>query len=302
MVFLTAGLGGGTGTGATPILANLAAEMDVLVIAIVTLPFEFEGKVRARQAEEGLHELKNVVDTVIAIPNERLLQTVNLNTTIQDAFKMADDILRQAAQGISDLITKPGLINLDFADVKSIMKGMGMAFMGTGIASGDEQGRRSRPEGHLEPAPRRHVDRRRPRGPHQHHRRQGHHPARGLQGLPAHPQPGPSGRQHHLRDGRRPGHEGDGQGHGHRHRLRDGRIGRGRGATDDFVAVAAEPRRRPPSRFTRRLRPTSSSPRATPPPPGSRPPGKTSGRASRRLRSSGGPSTPPMRKSTHDVS
>ncbi len=139
MVFLTAGLGGGTGTGATPILANLAAEMDVLVIAIVTLPFEFEGKVRAKQAEEGLRELKNIVDTVIAIPNERLLQTVQLNTSIQDAFKMADDILRQAAQGISDLITKPGLINLDFADVKSIMKGMGMAFMGTGIASGDDR-------------------------------------------------------------------------------------------------------------------------------------------------------------------
>jgi cell division protein FtsZ len=139
MIFLTAGLGGGTGTGATPILANLAAEIGVLVIAIVTLPFEFEGKVRAKQADEGLRELKNVVDTVIAIPNERLLQTVQLNTSIQDAFKMADDILRQAAQGISDLITKPGLINLDFADVKSIMKGMGMAFMGTGIASGDDR-------------------------------------------------------------------------------------------------------------------------------------------------------------------
>jgi cell division protein FtsZ len=139
MVFLTAGLGGGTGTGATPILANLASEMGVLTIAIVTLPFEFEGKVRAKQAEEGLKELKNVVDTVISIPNERLLQTVNLDTSIQDAFKMADDVLRQAAQGISDLITKPGLINLDFADVKSIMKGMGMAFMGTGIASGENR-------------------------------------------------------------------------------------------------------------------------------------------------------------------
>ena len=139
MVFLTTGLGGGTGTGATPILANLAAEMDVLAIAIVTLPFEFEGKIRARQAEEGLAELKSAVDTVISIPNERLLQTVNLDTSLQDAFKMADDILRQAVQGISDLITKPGLINLDFADVKSIMKGMGMAFMGTGIASGENR-------------------------------------------------------------------------------------------------------------------------------------------------------------------
>lgn len=139
MVFLTAGLGGGTGTGATPVLANLASEMDILVIAIVTLPFDFEGKVRAKQAEEGLAELKSAVDTVISIPNERLLETVNLNTSIQDAFRLADDILRQAAQGISDLITKPGLINLDFADVKSIMKGMGMAFMGTGLASGENR-------------------------------------------------------------------------------------------------------------------------------------------------------------------
>ncbi len=139
MVFLTTGLGGGTGTGATPILANLASEMDILAIAIVTLPFEFEGRVRAKQAEEGLKELRGSVATVISIPNERLLQTVNLDTSIQDAFKMADDILRQAVQGISDLITKPGLINLDFADVKSIMKGMGMAFMGTGIASGDNR-------------------------------------------------------------------------------------------------------------------------------------------------------------------
>jgi cell division protein FtsZ len=120
MVFLTAGLGGGTGTGATPILANLASEMDILAIAIVTLPFQFEGRIRS-------------------IPNERLLETVTLDTSIQDAFKMADDILRQAAQGISDLITKPGLINLDFADVKSIMKGMGMAFMGTGLASGENR-------------------------------------------------------------------------------------------------------------------------------------------------------------------
>ncbi len=139
MVFLTTGLGGGTGTGATPIMANLASEMDILAIAIVTLPFEFEGKIRAQQALEGLAELKSAVDTVISIPNERLLETVNLDTSIQDAFKMADDILRQAVQGISDLITRPGLINLDFADVKSIMKGMGMAFMGTGIASGENR-------------------------------------------------------------------------------------------------------------------------------------------------------------------
>jgi len=139
MVFLTAGLGGGTGTGTSPILANLASEKDILAIAIVTLPFEFEGKVRTEQAEDGLKELKAAVDTVISIPNERLLETVNLDTSIQDAFKMADDILRQAVQGISDLITRSGLINLDFAGVKSIMKGMGMAFMGTGMASGENR-------------------------------------------------------------------------------------------------------------------------------------------------------------------
>jgi cell division protein FtsZ len=140
MVFLTTGLGGGTGTGATPILANLASEIDdMLAIAIVTLPFDFEGRVRAKQALDGLQELKSSVDTVISIPNERLLETVNLDTSIQDAFKMADDILRQAVQGISDLVTRPGLINLDFADVKSIMKGMGMAFMGTGMASGENK-------------------------------------------------------------------------------------------------------------------------------------------------------------------
>ncbi len=139
MVFLTTGLGGGTGTGATPIIANLATELDILCLAVCTLPFEFEGRIRGRQAVEGLNDLKSAVDTVIAIPNDRLLQTVSLDTSIQDAFKLADDVLRQAVQGVSDLITKPGLINLDFADVKSIMKGMGVAFMGTGVAAGENR-------------------------------------------------------------------------------------------------------------------------------------------------------------------
>jgi len=139
MVFLTAGLGGGTGTGATPILANLASELDILAIAICTLPFEFEGRMRAKQAEEGLNDLRQAVDTVIAIPNDRLLQAVAQGTYVEEGFKVADDVLRQAVQGVSDLITKPGLINLDFADVKSIMKGMGMAYMGMGIASGENR-------------------------------------------------------------------------------------------------------------------------------------------------------------------
>ncbi len=139
MVFITTGLGGGTGTGATPIVANLASELGALVVAVVTKPFNFEGRKRREQAEMGLRELRECVDTVICIPNERLLSTVDRNTSLQAAFLMADDVLRQAVQGISDLITIPGEINLDFADVKTIMSGMGMALMGTGIATGENR-------------------------------------------------------------------------------------------------------------------------------------------------------------------
>jgi cell division protein FtsZ len=146
MLFLTTGLGGGTGTGAAPIIANLAAEKNILTIAIVTLPFDFEGKIRRNQAMTGLEEIRAAADTVIAIPNERLLETIGMETSIHEAFKMADDVLRQAVQGISDLILKAGFINLDFADVKSIMKdvtcmmkGSGNAFMGTGMASGENR-------------------------------------------------------------------------------------------------------------------------------------------------------------------
>ncbi|MGH9867275.1 MAG: cell division protein FtsZ [Candidatus Polarisedimenticolia bacterium] len=139
MVFITTGLGGGTGTGATPIVANLASELGALVVAVVTKPFSFEGRKRREQAEMGLRELRECVDTVICIPNERLLSTVDRNTSLQAAFLIADDVLRQAVQGISDLITIPGEINLDFADVKTIMSGMGMALMGTGIATGERR-------------------------------------------------------------------------------------------------------------------------------------------------------------------
>lgn len=137
MVFLTTGLGGGTGTGAAPIIASLAAELGALTVAVVTKPFHFEGRKRMAQAEQGLRELKECVDTLITIPNERLLSVVDRAVTLINAFKMVDDILRQAVQGISDLITVPGLINLDFADVKTIMSGMGMALMGMGEASGE---------------------------------------------------------------------------------------------------------------------------------------------------------------------
>jgi cell division protein FtsZ len=139
MIFITTGMGGGTGTGAAPIIASLAAELGALTVAVVTKPFAFEGKRRRIQAEQGIRALRDSVDTLITIPNERLLNFVEKATSLSDAFRIADDILRQAVQGISDLITVPGEINLDFADVKTIMHGMGMALMGTGLSSGEHR-------------------------------------------------------------------------------------------------------------------------------------------------------------------
>ena len=139
MIFVTTGLGGGTGTGAAPVIASLASELGALTIAVVTKPFKFEGKKRQLQAERGLEALRDCVDTIITIPNERLLTIIDRTTPLTDAFATADDVLRQAIQGISDLILVPGLINLDFADVKTIMSGMGLAMMGTGIAEGEDR-------------------------------------------------------------------------------------------------------------------------------------------------------------------
>jgi cell division protein FtsZ len=139
MIFVTTGLGGGTGTGAAPVIASLASELGALTIAVVTKPFKFEGRKRLVQAEAGLEALRECVDTVITIPNERLISVIEKRTTLTDAFTLADDVLRQAIQGISDLILVPGLINLDFADVKAIMSGMGVAMMGTGIADGENR-------------------------------------------------------------------------------------------------------------------------------------------------------------------
>ena len=144
MVFITAGLGGGTGTGAAPVVASIAGQLggetgNVLTVAVVTLPFGLEGKRRMTQALDGLGQLKDCVDSVIAIPNDRLLQTVARNTPVSEAFRVADDVLRQAVQGISDIITVPGQINLDFADVRAVMKGMGQAVMGTGIGQGENR-------------------------------------------------------------------------------------------------------------------------------------------------------------------
>ena len=139
MVFVTAGLGGGTGTGAAPIVASLARELGALTVAVVTRPFTFEGRRRALQAEQGLAELAEAVDTVISIPNERLLEFVEKDTSFFEAFRIADDILRQAVQGISDIITITGIINRDFADIKTIMEGMGHAVMGTAQAKGQKR-------------------------------------------------------------------------------------------------------------------------------------------------------------------
>ena len=139
MVFVTAGMGGGTGTGAAPIVAQAAKEMGILTIGVVTKPFTFEGKKRLSQAERGIESLKGKVDSLVVIPNDKLLQIIDRKTSINEAFRMADDILRQGVQGISDLIAVTGTVNLDFADVKTIMLNTGMAHMGIGRASGENR-------------------------------------------------------------------------------------------------------------------------------------------------------------------
>jgi cell division protein FtsZ len=139
MIFVTAGEGGGTGTGGAPIVAELARELEALTVGVVTRPFSFEGRKRAQQAEDGIEELREHVDTLIVIENDRLLQVVEKKTSIVEAFKLADDVLRQGVQGITDLITIPGLVNLDFADVRTIMRDAGSALMGIGAASGENR-------------------------------------------------------------------------------------------------------------------------------------------------------------------
>jgi cell division protein FtsZ len=139
MVFVTAGMGGGTGTGSAPVIARIARELGALTVGVVTKPFQFEGRRRMSQAEEGLRELKSAVDTLITIPNQRLLSVASKNTSLRESFQKADDVLLQAVRGISELVTVHGLINLDFADVRSIMAEMGMAMMGAATASGENR-------------------------------------------------------------------------------------------------------------------------------------------------------------------
>ena len=139
MVFITAGMGGGTGTGAAPAIAKISKDLGVLTVGIITKPFAFEGPIRKKRAIEGIKEMKKNCDTLLVIPNETLLELADNNTPLTDSFKLADSVLNQAAKGISELINKPGLINLDFADVETVMKNMGDAIMGTGIAHGEER-------------------------------------------------------------------------------------------------------------------------------------------------------------------
>lgn len=143
MVFITAGLGGGTGTGASPILAEMAKKRGILVVAVVTKPFSFEGRERIKIAEQGLEELRKQVDTLLIIPNDRILKLVDEKTSLIDAFWLCDDVLRQAVQGISDLIVLPGMINVDFADVKMIMKNSGPALLGMGKAKGEDRAKKA---------------------------------------------------------------------------------------------------------------------------------------------------------------
>ncbi len=151
MVFVTAGMGGGTGTGAAPVVAQIAKEMGILTVGVVTKPFMFEGRKRMQHAERGIETLKGVVDTLVTIPNDRLLQVAEKKTSIVDAFKIADDVLRQGVQGISDLIAVPGLVNLDFADVKTIMLDTGLAHMGIGRASGENRAEEAAKQAILSP-------------------------------------------------------------------------------------------------------------------------------------------------------
>jgi cell division protein FtsZ len=139
MVFITAGMGGGTGTGAAPVIASIARDCGALTVGVVTKPFVFEGKKRLSQADDGLAELKEACDTVITIPNQRLMNAVVRTTKMAEAFALANDVLRQAVEGISNLVIKPGLINLDFADVKTIMSGRGLTIMGTGVGRGESR-------------------------------------------------------------------------------------------------------------------------------------------------------------------
>ncbi len=238
MVFITAGEGGGTGTGAAPVIAEMARGMGALTIGVVTRPFAFEGRRRAVQADTGVQRLKEKVDTLIVIPNDRLLTVANEKTSVLNAFKMADEVLLQGVSGITNLITTPGLINTDFADVKMVLSNAGSALMGIGQASGDERAVIGGQGGDLQPAARG-RDRRRPRRPAQHHRPVQHGPVRDERRRRDHPRRRPRRRQHHLRHGRRRRDRRRDPGHGHRRRVRPARRADHREPAADPKAAAS---------------------------------------------------------------
>ena len=199
MVFITAGMGGGTGTGAAPVIARASREEGILTVGVVTKPFQFEGSRRYRAAEKGIDELQKYVDTLLIIPNQNLFRVANEKTTFTDAFSMADDVLRGGVACITDLMVKEGLINLDFADVRTIMAGMGKAMMGTGEFEWRQTRHRGRRGRHLQSAARRCVHEGGKCPARVHHRRQRPHPLRGRRGGKPHPRRGRPRCQHHRR-------------------------------------------------------------------------------------------------------
>ena len=229
MVFVTAGEGGGTGTGGAPVVAKIARSLGALTIGVVTRPFSFEGRRRAQQAETGIDELRDEVDTLIVIPNDRLLSISDRSVSVLDAFRSADQVLLSGVQGITDLITTPGLINLDFADVKSVMSGAGSALMGIGSARGEDRAVAAAEMAVSSPLLEA-SHRRRPRRAAVDLRRLRPRPVRDQRGGPAGVRVRPPGRQHHLRRGHRRRPRRRGAGHGHRGRLRRGRPPAGRAA------------------------------------------------------------------------
>ncbi len=245
MVFVTAGEGGGTGTGAAPVIAEIAKnEVNALTVGVVTRPFEFEGATRARQAVDGIDRLREQVDTLIVIPNEKLLAIVDKHTSVLDAFREADNVLRQGVQGITDLITVPGLINLDFADVRTIMHEAGSALMGVGLASGERRASEAATRGDLQPTARA-VGRRRDRHSAEHHWRQRPRAVRGQRGRRDRPGCSRPAMQHHLRRGdRRLAGRPAGR-HGHRDRVRQGRPPHAVHGAPDKRRERSRPRRGP---------------------------------------------------------
>ncbi len=245
LVFVTCGMGGGTGTGAAPIIAQMAKDIGALTVGIVTKPFLFEGRKRMKQAEMGITELRRNVDTMIVVPNERLLAVVGKGIPFQDALKKADEVLLNATRGIASLITSAGIINVDFADVRTVMQNGGAALMGTGIGSGREPGAGGGTAGDLVAIARQCVDQRRQRGADQHSRRRRPDPRRGDPDQRDHPRCGGRRCPDHLRCGQRFEAQRRGAGHRDRHRLRPGghrRAGRGARCTGAGPAVPAPAR------------------------------------------------------------